>query len=1568
MTYRSNRIPSEISNQFNSILEKIPATQPLLLFPVRLETKFRYIQKKTKKKQKQLCVRIIPDEIMLDYCQNDKLSSEEVYDGKAFWAQWYIASGCEKREYEAWENLCTKYPVRRAAWIINRVRPYDLASFRADGKNYAHRPFVFAEDSNLVSGSEAIERKCLEIYKIAVSFDFDGLGSELSESNVEKQTRECLNKISIRLFDIETILSSCELIVDYLYDNVHETILYLQRKLETLSAIYQKYPYMSKSRKMDLWDADSYMLAEMREKVNHFLEKLDYKRMTLNDMIDLCLNEKKIDFMVMNENGGSKDEINIPVSNCLPDQFLLIAEQDFSDKVYYKLSNKVDRANIQMGLKPNSDDESADVADALLNGELDLNPKLQWLTDYEVAEKRGMAISLDIDDNVSKFKYIYVVGVRANYKKSENRLKDLKNLFLGHNFVNSDMRFIGAGTPTNILNEEQKSEEIDFKRLRYDIEVNEIFKNFGNSGENLRYADEDDDITGSDARKLGYMLKTKRANENYNVDYGNVWGHVIGFDSRQDYFAKIAYGELWDIVFGSEKAPKIADAELLRDFVINHVRARGNLPSILVDNLPYGILPVVDFCAMSSQCSKKKDFVSKLLNVLIKLADLWQNNRNKNVKWAEKFYKSANFLEMAEQTPYSTDFAERCVLKSDFIPEIDSGNATIVNVLKESGFVNEIPFGEVCKHSSEKFNEWKNSVTSKLVEKGMSEDVAEKEAAMYTAEFLDLFTCRIDAWFSGIIDYYYMARRKTIDSPYVGAFGWAFKLEESTRQKIENETERKNIIDKMGLNASKIGDLYKGANDAHFIMAPSIQHALSAVVLRSSYLQSKKGSNLQNCVNLSSMRTRQALRLVNGVKSGMALSVILGTDFERYLHEAYAVYGFEMDDYIYPLRQLFPQVIDIKAQDDRAADYIMQVVNAEALINTFLEKWGWKGSVSEWLESNWGDIELISNFVKFKKIDVSSKKQERKTFFKLIERVVDSYDALNDLLLSEGVHRLIMGDKASYYAISSFLAKGEGNLPDPEILKIPSEHVVVCHKAGVLLPKVIETSNKVMRFAEPALNSWIESQLGGMNNILFFIKVNDEKPVPVSLADVNISGIEYLYLSSFEKSFHKYVETRWRINESHYGEDVEFIANADVAGYDCVGSQLSLGENKLRMDALRGIVARGRAMNARDWFGDICDDLTEENQYDLKEFSDRFDDTIVLFKSVVSAASKWIEKTEKNAAFDDECVSEAYSILCSCYELGLLNCLEDFKSSAFIGDLTQTSNLVEYEKICSVQKDLRQSVIIARDSLSTRLADAEAILASGKSYDALLSAFQTLILSNFKVFPKFDYKKAVEGKYEGSVVGDISKVMYSSVGAIYDNIDKNKLNQWQDDVAEVRDGMKLMRNFEMFQTAIDQNSDDAVLIQSSAYAIGLSESKYEILYRKWLGAEVDDEKYLRDADSLILYNKSAFSSSVEKYSGFVFDSWIEYIPYKKHDAGFAFHNDWPDNEAPQAMLLAWPPKLPVLKNTHAGSWDLSMLVDVLPTTRFMMMNRAVDADYVFGDSVLATLPVLPHINDEELNK
>ena len=102
------------------------------------------------------------------------------------------------------------------------------------------------------------------------------------------------------------------------------------------------------------------------------------------------------------------------------------------------------------------------------------------------------------------------------------------------------------------------------------------------------------------------------------------------------------------------------------------------------------------------------------------------------------------------------------------------------------------------------------------------------------------------------------------------AYGWVLDLKEDKAEPISDE----------------------------YIIAPSITHAKTAAVLRSAYAKSQRGDSHKDvdnntlAINLSARRVRIAKRIIDGVKSGLAIGAILGSDLDARISEKYPVMAY----------------------------------------------------------------------------------------------------------------------------------------------------------------------------------------------------------------------------------------------------------------------------------------------------------------------------------------------------------------------------------------------------------------------------------------------------------------------------------------------------------------------------------------------------------------------------------------------------------------------------------------------------------------------------------------------------
>jgi hypothetical protein len=87
------------------------------------------------------------------------------------------------------------------------------------------------------------------------------------------------------------------------------------------------------------------------------------------------------------------------------------------------------------------------------------------------------------------------------------------------------------------------------------------------------------------------------------------------------------------------------------------------------------------------------------------------------------------------------------------------------------------------------------------------------------------------------------------------------------------------------------------------------------------------------------------------------------------------------------------------------------------------------------------------------------------------------------------------------------------------------------------------------------------------------------------------------------------------------------------------------------------------------------------------------------------------------------------------------------------------------------------------------------------------------------------------------------------------------------------------------------------------------------------------------------------------YSGLLLDEWVEVVPGEESLTGLAFHFDRPNSEAPQAILLASPPKF-------TGAWQWQDLVDTLHETLDFARLRAVEPVHIDRTALGALLPTV----------
>ena len=376
------------------------------------------------------------------------------------------------------------------------------------------------------------------------------------------------------------------------------------------------------------------------------------------------------------------------------------------------------------------------------------------------------------------------------------------------------------------------------------------------------------------------------------------------------------------------------------------------------------------------------------------------------------------------------------------------------------------------------------------------------------AEHIDLCSYRLDAWqtalFAARLQRLNLFRRNTETGVekrgiHLGAYGWLENVRPGPAPVLVSQEEIPPSLRRDGVL------VFEQPDNAGYIHAPSINHAVAAAVLRNAYLTHATQSNADHfAVRLTSDRVRTALAFLEGVRNGQQLGALLGYQFERALHDRYLIGGEALAQHILAFRQKYPMVADKITPGNSTADQINQkesyhVVDGYALLEAVMF-----GPTP--LGYPYGVAPLPPEGTPVADAIIAE-----------VERLKDTLDAIADLSLAEGVFQVTQGNYERAGAMLKSLSEGVAP-PDPEIVNTPRSGTVVNHKLTVHFEtgavsspwSVTETPRST---AAPGLNKWLGELIGGPDSLQFSVRYeNDVQNTPIGLTRLALQPIDLIYL------------------------------------------------------------------------------------------------------------------------------------------------------------------------------------------------------------------------------------------------------------------------------------------------------------------------------------------------------------------------------------------------------------------------------------------------------------------------
>jgi hypothetical protein len=197
---------------------------------------------------------------------------------------------------------------------------------------------------------------------------------------------------------------------------------------------------------------------------------------------------------------------------------------------------------------------------------------MQWLVDFDVALKAGMALKIPLtpDQRARGFDRIFVYGLRT---QGANGRDTFSSLLDAHHYTDG-VSLVAQGAPTN------NTPDVDSAYSRKDIDYETSF------------AVERQDVLTQDV-----------------ASDGNVFARLIGIDPAHVAHVALAneFGSrngadmltsLWPATLGYFLRQMMADAftpdqiEIARQYVLSNVIPRGPVPAFRVGKTPYGVVPI----------------------------------------------------------------------------------------------------------------------------------------------------------------------------------------------------------------------------------------------------------------------------------------------------------------------------------------------------------------------------------------------------------------------------------------------------------------------------------------------------------------------------------------------------------------------------------------------------------------------------------------------------------------------------------------------------------------------------------------------------------------------------------------------------------------------------------------------------------------------------------------------------------------------------------------------------------------------------------------------------------------
>jgi len=377
--------------------------------------------------------------------------------------------------------------------------------------------------------------------------------------------------------------------------------------------------------------------------------------------------------------------------------------------------------------------------------------------------------------------------------------------------------------------------------------------------------------------------------------------------------------------------------------------------------------------------------------------------------------------------------------------------------------------------------------------------------ARAASETLDAWSYRLDAWWTGLASMTLSElRARDRTGLLVGAYGYVEGAAPAPAPLLEaGVAEQLRQVGVLAAPDPKVpGPFAPGEENGGFVYGPSLSHATTAAILRNGYLSQQGGaSGTALSIDISSARVRDALQLMKGVREGQHLGALLGYQFERALLD-----GGDLAQYIPVFRDLYP-IVAGKLTPGGPAESVAasNVVDGAALQQASFEgRIPWGGALPGPGTSDFDGLTAALD---------------------LLDQAVDAH---SDLSTAESLFQIVRGNPTRSGGALDTSSRDQ-HAPDPQIIETPRAGLDFTQRllswfnidpANPPPSKWLGDQPSTPRAsAEPYLESWLCAVLPSPSSVEFELAYTAPAPgsapatTTVSLTQAGLSALDVIALA-----------------------------------------------------------------------------------------------------------------------------------------------------------------------------------------------------------------------------------------------------------------------------------------------------------------------------------------------------------------------------------------------------------------------------------------------------------------------